>query len=50
MPCSFAPPTDEFSRSCRRSSIQYKRPDRITNRMESSLLREMDLVEENEAA
>lgn len=47
---NFAPPTDEFSRSCRRSSIQHKSPDRITNRMESSLLREMDLVEENEAA
>lgn len=50
MPCSFAPPTDEFSRSCRRGSIQYKRPVRITNRMESSLLREVDLAEENEAA
>jgi len=32
------------------SSIQYKLPDRITNRMESSLLREVDLAEENEAA
>ena len=30
--------------------IQYKLPDRITNLMESSLLREMDLAEENEAA
>lgn len=30
--------------------IQYKLPDRITNLMESSLLREVDLAEENEAA
>ena len=30
--------------------IQYKLPDHITNLMESSLLREMDLAEENEAA
>ena len=39
-----------YRRSCRRGSIQYKLPDRITNRMESSLLREVDLAEENEAA
>ena len=50
MPCNFAPPTDEFSRSCRRGSIQYKLPDRIINLMEASMLREVDLAEENEAA
>ena len=30
--------------------IQYKLPDRIVNLMEASMLREMDLAEENEAA
>ena len=30
--------------------IQYKLPDRIVNLMESSLLREVDLAEEKEAA
>ena len=30
--------------------IQYKLPDRIVNLMEASMLREVDLAEENEAA